>query len=205
MSDSKSVSSCSEGELKQWGKRRARCDQLGAARNAKKSKMSEGGESPAASQGNANAVSESVLEEELISLETAQEMVDDWVTVLPVDQRRELAVTLFVTFRRRHKMGIMDAAQEAASVTGFNERTVRRLWKEWSENDCSFDEKKQGQHLRPMILDDEECRERALQWIRAKSVKEGQQNMTARLFAVFVNDELLPNICLLPGLLNLTL
>ena len=46
--------------------------------------------------------------------------------VRPVEeQRKELAVTLFVGYRRRQKMGVMDAAKEEASATGFTERIVR--------------------------------------------------------------------------------
>ena len=48
----------------------------------------------------------------------------------PLKQRNQLAITFFVTYRRRQKMSILDAAQEAASVTGFGERTIRRYWNE---------------------------------------------------------------------------
>ena len=65
-----------------------------------------------------------------MSLEDAQELVDDWAMVQPLEQRKQLAITSFVTYRRRQKMSILDAAQEAASVTGFGERTIRRYWNE---------------------------------------------------------------------------
>ena len=45
--------------------------------------------------------------------------------VQPLEQRKQLAITLFVAYRRRQMMSILDAAQEAASVTGFGERTIR--------------------------------------------------------------------------------
>ena len=38
-----------------------------------------------------------------ISLEAAQEYADQWVLTLPLDERKELAVMLFITFRRRQK------------------------------------------------------------------------------------------------------
>ena len=62
---------------------------------------------------------ESQLFHTTMSLEDAQELVDDWVMVQPLEQRKQLAITFFVTYRRRQKMSILDAAQEAASVTGF--------------------------------------------------------------------------------------
>lgn len=101
--------------------------------------------------------------------------------VLPLDQRKELAIALFVTYRHRQKMGILDAAQEAASVTGFNERTVRRFWDEWSSNGGCFMESSQGKYdCHQTLLDDEDFRGRALAWINMNAVKEGQGNMTAR-------------------------
>ena len=48
--------------------------------------------------------------------------------VQPFEKRKLLAITLFVAYRRRQKMIILDAAQEAASVTGFGKRTIRRYW-----------------------------------------------------------------------------
>lgn len=60
-------------------------------------------------------------EEEEVDL---QDMFDDWVMGLQKGDRKMLAVCLFTTFQKRQKMSVMDAAQEAASITGFNERTV---------------------------------------------------------------------------------
>ena len=60
-----------------------------------------------------------------MSMEDAQELVNDGVMVQPLEQRKQLAITLFVAYRRR-QMSILDAAQEAAFVTGFGERTIRR-------------------------------------------------------------------------------
>lgn len=89
-----------------------------------------------------------MLESDPIFLEMLQEAVDDWLIVLPLDQRKDLTLVLFVTFRRRHKMGVMDAATEAGSVTDFGERTFHRYWKVGSENGGSFDEKQLGEFNR---------------------------------------------------------
>ena len=186
-----------------WKKRRGVVDRLSEARAAKRARTetSDGLSSsePVTRSSADDEHCDDEFGEDSMSLEEAQDCVDDWVLVLPIQQRKELAVALFVSYRRRQKMGVMDAAQEAASMTGLGERTVRRFWKEWSDNGGSFDESEQGKFRRPKILDDDECRERAVEWIRLNSVKEGEANMTARSFACFVNDKLLPNTCLLPG------
>ena len=132
-------------------------------------------------------------------MEDAQDLVDDWVMVRPSDERKQLAVALFVTYRHQQGMGVTQAAQEAGSVSGFNECTVRRYWKEWCNNCGSFDDSVQGKYQRDTIFAVEELRRQALTWIRLNAVEDGQSNMTARSFAAFVNDELLPNSCLPPG------
>ena len=59
-----------------------------------------------------------------------QDVFDDWVMGLQKGDEKMLAVCLFTTFQKRQKMSIMDAAQEAASITGFNEKTVHACAKE---------------------------------------------------------------------------
>ena len=45
-----------------------------------------------------------------MSLEDAQELVDDWVMVQPLEQWKQVAITLFIAFGRRQEMSILDAA-----------------------------------------------------------------------------------------------
>ena len=47
-----------------------------------------------------------------------QEVFDDWMLTLTRDQRKMLAVLLHESFRKRQNMNKMNAAQEAASITG---------------------------------------------------------------------------------------
>lgn len=77
-------------------------------------------------------------------------------------------------------MSKMDAAQEAASITGslsvlsfnvyllveynhtgFSERTVRSYRKEFFDNKLKFKESRQGKHERLLILSSEELRKEA--------------------------------------------
>jgi len=46
----------------------------------------------------------------------------------------------------------MDAAQEAASITGFNEKTVRLYRKEFFEQKGNFKESRQGKYERPLTF-----------------------------------------------------
>ena len=65
--------------------------------------------------------------------EKAQNMFNDWVVSLCAYDRKMLAVALLHTFRTRQGMLVMDAAKEAASFTGFNEKTVRTYSKQFTE------------------------------------------------------------------------
>lgn len=47
-----------------------------------------------------------------------QVVFDDWMLTLTRDQRKKLSVVLYESFCNRQKMSKMDAAQEAASITG---------------------------------------------------------------------------------------
>ena len=54
-----------------------------------------------------------------------QDMFDEWMVLLRLDQRKMLAVILMETFKNRWQLNAKDAATEAGSVVGFNEKTVR--------------------------------------------------------------------------------
>ena len=54
----------------------------------------------------------------------AQELFDEWMVTLRLEQRRMLGVILMESFKQRQGMNVKDAAQEAGSIVGFNEKTV---------------------------------------------------------------------------------
>jgi len=95
----------------------------------------------------------------------AQDIFDDWVVSLPALQSKTLAVLLMQSFRTRQKMSVRDAAQEAASITGFNEKTVRLYRKEFFEQKGNFKESKQGKYKRHCLLNEENLRLDAAMWI----------------------------------------
>ena len=61
-----------------------------------------------------------------LTSERRRRFFDDYMVSLPLDQRRILAVILMESIKSRQKMNVRDAAREAGSIVGFNEKTVRR-------------------------------------------------------------------------------
>ena len=108
----------------------------------------------------------------------AQELFDDWVNSLPAVDRKYLFVGPKCSFQKRQGMGIMDAANEAASFAGFNEKTDRLYKKEFYENNGKFKETKQGKYKRVSLLNDENLRLEAAMFIRENSYKKGSANLT---------------------------
>jgi hypothetical protein len=72
-----------------------------------------------------------------------QEVFDDWMVSLWRDQRQMLSVILVENFRNRLNLNVKQAATEAGSVVGFNEKTVRRYR---NENEGHFSIQLQGKY-----------------------------------------------------------
>ena len=79
-----------------WRRKRALLDNLLSSRSARKAKESE--VSVSLPVLGSPSFTDHDIDTELAS-EDAQELVDDWVMVLPLDERKQLAVVLFVTHR----------------------------------------------------------------------------------------------------------
>jgi hypothetical protein len=122
--------------------------------------------------------------------DAAQGVFDDWVASLRSYDRKLLSVALLEAFKTRQGMLLMDAAQESASFTGFNEKTVRRYRKQFFDG---FEDMKQGKYERCCLLNEEELRLDAVMWARENAYKKGEANMTAGKFCQWVNNELLPS------------
>ena len=76
-----------------------------------------------------------------------------------------------------------------------NDKTVRIWRKDFYTNEGTFSESKQGKHLWPYILDDENLPHKAATWVHSNSSCKGQ---TADKFCDWVNTELLPNATIPP-------
>jgi transposase len=127
---------------------------------------------------------------------SAKEIYRDWMSSQCKSDVKMMAVVLMDTFRERFGMTDVGAASEAGMVIGFNEKTVR-TWR--NANRGEFSESYKGKHARAFVLDDEECKSKALLWLRQHAYSKVQPAMTSARFAHWVNEELLPNSHLNPG------
>ena len=137
-------------------------------------------------------------EEAEFTQEKAQEIFDEWMVSMRLDQRRMLAVILIESFKTRQRMNVKEAAQEAGSIVGFNEKTVRRHRNEFFKNKGCLPESRQGKYERHCIYHDEDLNQKAREWVREHAFKKGEPNMTAAAFCEYANNHLLPSSHLPP-------
>lgn len=132
--------------------------------------------------------------------EAAQRSFDDFMVSLPRLVRKTLAVLLMCYFQTRQKKTVHASALEAAFITGFNEKTIRNVYKpDYFTNKGHFSESSRGKYNRVSLLNDETLRLEASMWVRENAYKKGAANMTAASFCAWVNDELLPSTTLPPS------
>ena len=86
------------------------------------------------------------------------------------------------TFMDRFRLTNGAAAKEAGLLFCLNEKTMRTWWKDFYVNMGNFSESKRGKHERPFILQDENCRRKAAQWVRSDASIKGHPSMTAAKF-----------------------
>ena len=130
--------------------------------------------------------------------ERAQEIFDEWMVSLRLDQHRMLAVILMESFKNRQGMKVKDSAQEAGSIVGFNEKTVRKYRNDFFNNKGYLSEFRQGKYDRHCIYRDEDLNQKAREWVRENAFKKGAPNMTAMAFCEYTNNHLLPSSHLPP-------
>lgn len=116
--------------------------------------------------------------------EKAQGVFDDWMISLPAAQRKMLSVVLADLLSSRFKLKSTAAAFEAAWITGYNEKTVRRYSKEFYENKGCFTEEKRGKYMRHCLLNDENLRLEAAMYVREQGYKKGEANLNAKHLSV---------------------
>ena len=109
-----------------------------------------------------------------------------------------LSVILMENFRNRFNLNVKQAATEAGSVVGFNEKTVRRYRNDFFENEGHFSIQLQGKYERHCVHHDEALNHKAAEWVREHAFVKGEPNMTAQSFCEWVNNDLLPSSHLPP-------
>ena len=110
-----------------------------------------------------------------------------------------IALILMDTFCERFGMTDVGVASEAGMVVGFNEKSIRTWRSDFYKNGGEFSESRKGKHSRPYVLDDEECKGKALSWLHEHAYAKGEPVMTSARFAQWVNSDLLPYSHLPPG------
>ena len=110
-----------------------------------------------------------------------------------------MAVMIMDAFITRFGLTSVGTAKEVGLLLYLNEKTVRTWRKDFYSNHGSFSESLQGKHSRPFVLDDEECRHKAAEWVRHNATSKGKANLTAAKFSDWVNNDLLPHTELPPG------
>lgn len=200
-------------EAKTWKRKQRYSASVSAARAAKQRKLQVDSDAMSASSSVDVPLNESLVlprvepeideqvdsEDEEFSESTAQEFYKEWIECQPKYTIKMMAVVLMDTFRKRFGLTDVAAAKEAGLVVGFNEKTIRGWRNNFYECKGEFSDSAQGKHNRPYVLDDEDCRKKALVWLRDNAYKKGQPNLTAATFAAWVNEDLLPNSHLPPG------
>ena len=193
-----------------WSKKRKLLEKALLAResrckNAQDRSVTDGDDGPSIASSSLNesltlpAVSDHESEDNKEIDFSANEIYKEWIGCQTKDNVKMMAIILMDTFRLRFGLTDVAAATEAGLVVGFNEQTIRNWRNDFYENDGEFSDSAQGKHSRPYVLDDEDCRKKALSWLRENVHKKGQPNMTSAMFATWVNVELLPNCNLPPG------
>lgn len=113
----------------------------------------------------------------------AQDIFDDWVVSLPLTERKMLAVMLMETVQKRFNIKSTAAALEAAWITGFNEKTVRKYRKEFFENRGKFKDEARGKYKRFCLFNEEALCLQASMWIRENAVKKVLRTWSLEGFA----------------------
>ena len=117
----------------------------------------------------------------------------DWISELEQEDAKMLTMLLYDNCRSRFGLLKTFAAKEVGLCLGIGEKTVRRLRKNFIADSDKFDVDGRGKQPGGKVIDDKECRELALEWVRADAYVKGELNMTTSTFCSRLNNTLLPN------------
>ena len=137
--------------------------------------------------------------EDNFSNDDAQVIYEKWLQEKSKEDIKMIGVMFMDSLMARFNMTTHGAASEVGLVLHYNEKTVRTWRKDFYANRGQFSESKQGKHARSFILDDEDLRHQAAEWVRANSTVKGKPNMTGSKFCLWVNSHLLSDAELPPG------
>jgi len=114
------------------------------------------------------------------------------------DTVKMIAIIMVDVLRIRFQLTDVAAATEASLIAGFNEKTIRKWHHEFYDGNGNLPESESGKHNRPYVLNDENCRKKALSWLHSNAYKK-EKSLTADIFTAWINTDLLPGADLPPG------
>jgi len=108
-----------------------------------------------------------------------------------------IAIIMMGVLRIRFRLTDVAAATEASLIAGFNEKTIRKWRHEFYNGNGNLPKSESGNLNRPYVLNDENCRKKALSWLHSNAYKK-EKYLTADIFAAWINTDLLPSADLPP-------
>ena len=118
----------------------------------------------------------------------------DWISELEREDLRMLAMLMYNNYRKQYGLLKTSTAKEVSLCLGIGDKTVRTWRKKFLNDSSIFTVDSRGKYSRNKVLDDEEYRDLALEWVRTHAYIKGKPNMTATDFCTWVNSSLLPKV-----------
>lgn len=118
----------------------------------------------------------------------------DWISEMGRIDLQRVAMMLYNDYQTNFGLMKTGAARKVASFLKISEKTVRSWRKEFLMDPDGYGEEHRGKHLRYQLINDEQYRDQALEWVRNNNNVTGQKNMTASDFCSWLNSTLLPEV-----------
>ena len=199
-------------ESSKWKRKRSTHLNLEKARQAKGAKLDQSNNSPVqinpledepiaippVSDDESNSESENEECQNGFTSDDAKDVYSEWIRNLERDDQMMLSTFLMDLLINNFAFKVLESSKIVAKVVNKTERTIRS-WKGKFYMHCgSFGPLRKGKYSRSSILDEEDIREKSLAWLRSKAYSKSGTRLSAKIFQLYVNDELLPTADL-PG------
>ena len=121
------------------------------------------------------------------SSQEAVEILKNWREMTLRDDTEMTALLLWHHFHIERFMDKQEADKEVGMILGYHQKTIETWRHDFYNNKGTFSLSREGKYDRQRILEDEDCRKKAITWVRQNAYKKGEPNMTAYDFCKFVN------------------
>ena len=90
----------------------------------------------------------------------------EWISCQPKETTKMIAILMMDVFRMRFGLTDVSGAKESGIVVEFNKKKTIRIWRnEYYQYHGDFTASGSGKRSSPYVLDDENCRKKALSWL----------------------------------------